>query len=303
MKLTFIKYQLGILKRKLLRAFHKDASDKYAGKKRKGKNQDKHRWRKVAVLSIPVVFIPVGFTVSAQSAWEIWLSVVAWILFFLYCVILLEWNIWGDQKRTQRVRLRTACGLLCVAVVGLGVFWTYKARDEPDKLLRGLLVPAYEPSPANPCRYAPDSAFFLYYGNSVTWTVNTGVTLNVIKFAGENVLSFERTPSGIVVNAIIRDEKGDEVATIKKNVFRARYGSEYDATSQDAHSILVLNSKDQVVLYVRYLNPQAVKVLGIFRRPNRPPITVNEDGITGYGTIRNMCAQGFSKEQVGINFE
>lgn len=92
-----------------------------ARKKGKYKNQDKHRWRKVAAWVIPFVTVPVYFTVAAQGVSGVWLAVFTWIAFFLYLMLMLEWLVW--RERSQRKWLRIACALLCVAMGGFGFIW------------------------------------------------------------------------------------------------------------------------------------------------------------------------------------
>lgn len=102
----------------------KRAPQKQSAKKSKHKNQDKHRWRKVAAWVIPFVTVPVYLTVTAHSVRGVWLAVFTWVAFFLYFMLMLEWLVWREDS--QRRWLRIACTLLCGAIVGLGFIWMYK---------------------------------------------------------------------------------------------------------------------------------------------------------------------------------
>jgi hypothetical protein len=104
---------------------------------------------------------------------------------------------------------------------------------------------------------------------------------------------------GIVSNAILRDERGRLVATITKNVFHSYAPNDFEVKSDD-HQILILNSKDEVVLYVRYLNARAIRARGIFNHPPTPTVKV-EDGrfIIGTGVVAGDFFSLVSRESVG----
>jgi hypothetical protein len=101
-------------------------------------------------------------------------------------------------------------------------------------------------------------------------------SFSLIRIAEQDVLEIENVPGGIVLNAKIYDETNQLVATIKKNVFHNYGVYGYEASSPDPYSIVVLNAQDDVVLHVRYLNPKAIKVLGIFHVPDRPVVVIEE---------------------------
>jgi hypothetical protein len=93
---------------------------------------------------------------------------------------------------------------------------------------------------------------------------------------GDDVLSVEwNSPLGIVINATIRNQQNELIATITKNVFHSYAQNDYTVTSDD-HSILILNSKDEIILYVRYLNSRAIKIMGVFNHPGSPTVRVEE---------------------------
>jgi hypothetical protein len=276
--------------------------------KRKAKKDKQKGWRDVLVWIIPTaigfILAVVGFIYSA--CW--WLATIgitlAAIGLFGFFLFLAEWHVWTKTK--TRKKARVGFGVLTCLIIAGGGIWTYRAWNEREKPLRGFLVPGTEEGPVNDCASnASSSAFLLYFGDSVAWTDEPFVTtLNVIKFAEENVLSLEKTSGGIVVNAIIRDSDGNEVATIKRNVFKARSGGDYEAISRDAHSLLVLDKKDRVVLYIRYLNPRAVKITGIFREPNRAPLIVDDNGIAQpNGTRLTRSCFRFAWSEGGIHVE
>src|SRR5712692_1965796 len=75
-------------------------------------NQDKHRWRKVGVWLIPLVFtILVSFAVSGHGLILVWTGVSAAIILLGYTQFLLEWHIWQEDSRTRK-RARVSFAIL-----------------------------------------------------------------------------------------------------------------------------------------------------------------------------------------------
>ncbi|MBA3692829.1 MAG: hypothetical protein H0W77_05235 [Acidobacteria bacterium] len=124
------------------------------------------------------------------------------------------------------------------------------------------LVPGNSLNPSSNCSIPPD-AMAIYLGNSVYWTTKS--SFNVIRLKNETLLSVEKAFDGIYLNAILRDKKGVEVARIVRNIFSAYDNSEYVVQSRDMNTIEIFDKKKgEPVLLVRYLNPNAIKILGTF---------------------------------------
>jgi hypothetical protein len=100
----------------------------------------------------------------------------------------------------------------------------------------------------------------------------------LVQVAGEDLLEIENAPGGVVLNATLRDDHGELLASIVKNVWHTYSPNDYEVKS-DEHSVRVLDSHDRIVLYVRYLNARALKVLGIFNSPKRGAVRVTENEI------------------------
>lgn len=153
--------------------------------------------------------------------------------------------------------------------------------------LREILIPANDQTPPNICddqkdivsRFANrDSMKLALLGPAAALYPQREKPISLITIAGQSVLEVEGARTGIVLNATLRDETGRLLAEIKKNVWQSHAPNDYDVRS-DNNQILILNSKNQVILFVRYLNPNTIKVLGTFNVPNRPTVTVEEGQI------------------------
>jgi hypothetical protein len=119
---------------RMLKILTKAASNTHPGKKGKYKNQDKHRWRKVAAWVIPFLIVPVYLTVTARSISGVWLAVFTWVAFFFYFTLMLEWLVWRESG--QRRWLRIVCALLCGLVIGVGFVWRTRT-PQPFSVVAG----------------------------------------------------------------------------------------------------------------------------------------------------------------------
>jgi hypothetical protein len=160
---------------------------------------------------------------------------------------------------------------------------------KPESLLRGFLIPANDPTPPNPCGEIPPNAVLLLFGNSAAYTTSTAA--GIIKLiSGEDILSFERTSDGLYVNATVRNSDNRQVAKITRNVLRVEANDNYYRERPDQHSVVVLDPNDRIVLYVRYLNPSAIKILGIFHNPGHQSVIIEDDEqMIGTGKYSQMC--------------
>lgn len=147
-------------------------------------------------------------------------------------------------------------------------------KPPSEKKMRRFLIPAKDVISSKVCHSLPSSAIVAYFGGSVGYSTRT--SFNLLRIDNENVISIDRTSDGLQVNATLRDSKGNEVASIKKNIFTAMPTAEYEPQSPDPHTIQVFNQKDEIVLFVRYSNDNAIKVFGTFGRRNSTPIIINE---------------------------
>ncbi|MDQ4120533.1 MAG: SMEK domain-containing protein [Acidobacteriota bacterium] len=152
-------------------------------------------------------------------------------------------------------------------------------EDLIEKPLRGLLISANEPNPSIKFGVIKPDYKAIYMGNSVASISPDIQKFDLIRIADESIVEIKNVGSGLIINATIYDELGNIVATVRENIFRCNRLKTYEATNPDQHSILILDDSDKIVLYIRYLNPRALKVLGVFCHPERPAVTIKEDGI------------------------
>lgn len=263
-------------------------------------------WAKLWLKSIkPQIkrFAGLGFWLGAFTMIEINEFALAGVLLILslipFAIQIYEWEgITEHSVSTKYIKVFSFLIILTVVIYFGGV--TYKSKGEKtwsmwfykqpqptsiiatttpstqiEQKLRGFLVPDNNPSPTNNCGKIPSNAVTLYFGGSAAWTTNT--FFNLVTINHEHLLSIENTSNGLLINAVLRDEKGEVVARITKNVFQAKKNNKYESQSPDTHTIQVIDDKNRLILYVKYLNPKAIKALGIFQYPNHDPVIIDED--------------------------
>ncbi|MGA9998478.1 MAG: hypothetical protein WBP93_23895 [Pyrinomonadaceae bacterium] len=190
-----------------------------------------------------------------------------------------EWVIFG-----QTIRIKNPKAITNTAIAIVILLWVPRVGDwirvtqiqETDT--QGYLIPANDINPPNPCEESiPEDAILIYLGNSVAYV--TGDSSDIFTLAGESVLSFRRTPEGISINATLRSKDGRGIVVIENNEFIINRNNFWYKKRPDKHTLEVYDEFKQRVLYIRYLNEDAIKVVGVFyaKDPSIPPIKIEED--------------------------
>jgi hypothetical protein len=164
----------------------------------------------------------------------------------------------------------------------------------------GLLRPAGDPMPVHEtCSTIPSDALVLIYGDSMSYTRRFPHT--VLRVAGETLLSLDKKNGGIAVSAKVYSEDRRLVAQIINNKFYINESNSLRPERPDHHTLSVFDQRGQRVLYVRYLNPSAVKVLGVFHTA-KGPVQITENGVLWSGVVvTGLCARDSLEGDIGIN--
>jgi len=188
-------------------------------------------------------------------------------------------------------------------LAGSCLFWQQyvSKEDGVEEKLQGFLTPANEPSPAIPCGKVPDNTVVLFLGNSAAFTDSFPHT--VLRRAGENLLTIERTPQGITLNAKVFSFDGRIVAQIIKNAFYINPNNYFRSERPDRHTIAVYDQQTHMVLKVRYVNPKAILILGVFHHPGHEPVVIEEGRIIlpGQGTLSQVCLGNNDQAEINID--
>lgn len=191
-----------------------------------------------------------------------------------------------------------------IVLVGIGVLFLDLATCLlwADKVIKatpavketefsGVLLPANDPSPPNRCTPPPPEALSVFYGGSVAWS--THFPLTIVSITGKDLLSVRRDANGLSVWAKIFDAEGKIIADIENNEFTINQNNYFKHKRPDASTLIIYDQYDQPVLNVRFLNPAALRVLGVFRVKDRAPVIIEENRTLFGGSISTGdCAGG-----------
>jgi hypothetical protein len=165
----------------------------------------------------------------------------------------------------------------------------------PDELAPELKIPKYLvhanlPNPGNMPEMPPD-AIVAHFGNCVGFT--SGAILTIISIKGEPFLTAKQTNRGLLINLELFDKKGSKLATIVDNKFLGKVTDDLVIQSSDSSTIDIFDKNDdyRLIFHIRYLNPQAIEILGDMYHPKlSSPLIIDEDGVTIFGArVSNMC--------------
>lgn len=190
-----------------------------------------------------------------------------------------EWVIFGHAARIKNPTAvtNTAIALLVLLWIPRAGDW-FRDSQIQETETQGYLVPASDANPPNPCEDSiPVGAMIIYLGNSVAYI--EGNSSDIIILDNERVLSFTRTSDGIFINATLRSKDGRGIVVIENNEFTINRNNFWYKKRPDKHTLEVYDEFKERILYVRYLNEDAIKIVGNFYAKNIsiPPAIIGED--------------------------
>ena len=216
----------------------------------------------IAAASTIAVIVWISFGVAAFKQSE---SGVIWTAYFAITFSLLAFALTWQKRLGERV----------------------KPNPLPD--LHGLLIPANDPRPEipNPCRVPGKAVVVLgscAFMTDKDWS-------GILDIYGQQILTLRKEEGGIAISArVISSVNKALIAQITNNEFYVNPSNEFALSRDDWNSLKVTDSGKNTVLYVRFLNPTTIKVLGSFYVNNAPPIVITEEGVKiGGGVMSNTC--------------
>jgi hypothetical protein len=144
----------------------------------------------------------------------------------------------------------------------LAGFSIYRAFQPPPP--NGPLRPAGEPTPAIACREKPGQGdLVMTFGTNSVIGHGDG-PFTPFKVTDCPVLSLKRTAKGLVVNDIGYDDNNDVAFLIRNGVYQPMQILELRVIRPDPSTFILLDRFREEVVYVRYLNRNAVRIRGRF---------------------------------------
>jgi len=165
----------------------------------------------------------------------------------------------------------------------------------------GWLQPANEPTPPNGCdRVPPDrrptGSPVVLIGNS-TFVPSNPTNYDAIQIGNCMGLGIRRGPSGTAISTDLYSRNGQLIGKLRDNGFSLAGDQRLTVErSGDLSALIVHDQEGAELLYVRLLNPGAIRIRGIFSCPipQLQWIAVTDDGIVDprHNTFVIGCAVG-----------
>jgi hypothetical protein len=156
----------------------------------------------------------------------------------------------------------------------------------PDNVA-GTLHPENTPTPTNDCmQTAPKDAFFVFMGQHVA-SFDGGQSQYVLA-AGKSgpVLTVQLDKNDLIIKGTVYDIDGKQVAIIEDGSFKeADENGSSIVRSGNSNTLIVKDRAGNELLFLRYLNPHAVEVHGVFPGRSGPEQLTKEADITPQGKV------------------
>jgi hypothetical protein len=170
-----------------------------------------------------------------------------------------------------------AGGIFALVGASFAAYGAWLATRPPEPT--GPLLPASEPTLQASCieKIGPKDLVMAFGTNRA---VGTGSgPFYPIKVDDCTVMALRRSGQGLTVDAFFYDWNGDVAFSVNRNVYQPTMPLQLRPFRPDPHTIVVLDRFDKEVLYLRYLNSNAVRIRGRFLCGTAPQAVIHDDVI------------------------
>lgn len=168
-------------------------------------------------------------------------------------------------------------GVFAVISVSLAIYGVWLATRPPTPT--GPLLPANEATPDARCveKIGPKDLVMAFGTNRAVGTGSGPYSPFLV--ADCAVMTLHRVGQGLMVRAFFYDFNGDVAFSVIDNIYEPTLPLQLRPFRPDPHTIVILDRFDQEVLYLRYLNPNAVRLRGRFLCGTAPQAVIRDEGI------------------------
>lgn len=110
----------------------------------------------------------------------------------------------------------------------------------------------------------------------------------LLRVDGRELLSMKRSGAGLLLDAIVLDERGVVIAQIDSNKIYSNQNNVFRIDRPDPHTLTVYNLAAEKVLRVSFLNSSTITISGLFRRQNKPTMEIKDNEILFGGRPSGM---------------
>jgi hypothetical protein len=212
-----------------------------------------------------------------------------------------------SRARRDYWRTNLLGSLMIVVVACLCLVWVRSTQVHYELVsLQGWLIPGRDPTPPNECSSLPDKGnLTVILGD---WAAAADkFPMNVIRVNNDVLLKLDRNAKGqLSISADIYDSDNNLVTEIVNNRFTIFAPKVFEHPRKDLSSLSVILSRDkEEVLSIRYLNPTAISIQGVFRHPGDPTVRVQGQTVEFNGrrlADDNICAANAGKNGAAFGF-
>lgn len=173
-------------------------------------------------------------------------------------------------------RWTTGCvvALVGTSLLGYGA-WLVTRPPVPT----GPLLPANEPTPHAACieKLGP-GGLVMAFGTDRAIGSGPG-PFQPITVGDCSAMALRRAGQGLMIKAFFYDWNGDVAFSVNDNRYEPTMPLQLRQFRPDPHTFVILDRFDKEVLYVRFLNPNAVRIRGRFLCGEAPQAIIRDDAI------------------------
>ncbi len=200
----------------------------------------------------------------------------------------------GKQSAATYLAWKWGVSTCLVGVFVAAVIQTNAISERKELLnMHGVLLPAHDPNPPNPCGDIPADAMAVFYGNSAMYA--RGKSFSLLEIGPTSLLTIDKDETGsAALTADIRSADGKIIARISRSEFTVNPNNILSMKRPDRSSLIIDDQYGHTVLNVRYLNPKAIKVLGLFYYAPNQAFDIRDDRqvLGGGETFSRGCLGG-----------
>jgi hypothetical protein len=186
---------------------------------------------------------------------------------------------------------REWCIVAVVGLFGLALFANAiigpNLPAETD--IHGWLQPAKDPMPETGCGEIARNRAIVVLGTN-GFLFNGGDKIPTVRVGTCDVVSMARSPEGILVNASVYSANGELAARVENNEWHLVPGQISYGKRPDRSTLIVLDKFGKEMLWVRFLNPRAVRVRGVFSCKGEFQFTVTDDKVGPSGNTKYLMS-------------
>ncbi len=159
---------------------------------------------------------------------------------------------------------------------GLGyAAWHFTRPPEPT----GPLLPAGDPTPPTACRDAVGPNDIVMIAAESRLVGKGPGPFHVLTVDDCPVLRLARVGKGLVVDATFYNWSNDIAFRVAGNVYEPETQLQLTQYRPDPHTMVILDRFDQEVLYLRFLNPHALRIRGRFLCGEQPQAVIRDHAV------------------------